>query len=96
MAADTMLGSETEGAAPAGMEIPVSADGLAIDGETPEVGDVVDFNVSGKVSRVEGDTVYVAVTQANGSPLPAGPPPPPAVDDEAALREMAMGEDKYF
>lgn len=52
--------------------VPVSA--LAITGEgeeqvAPEPGDRVSVQIEGKVSRVEGDNVYLAAEMANGEPM---------------------------
>ncbi len=36
--------------------------------EAPAVGDMVQANVEGKVSRVEGSNAYVTMTAVNGTP----------------------------
>lgn len=56
-------------------EMCVSANSLAIGDETesatPQVGDEVEFTVTGKVSRAEGGNVYVTPSTINGSPVEA-------------------------
>lgn len=52
--------------------VPVSALSMPDDQEqmaNPEVGDVVTYQVEGKVTRVEGDEAYVQPTSINGHEL---------------------------
>jgi hypothetical protein len=61
------------------------------DGIAPEVGDTVDVQVSGKVSRIEGNCAYVTPDTCNGKP-------PPDMVDEAdtadSLRNKAQAADE--
>ena len=54
-------------------ELCVPLSSLSVSGEDesvpPAEGDMVDFSVAGKVSRVEGDKAYVTVEKANGQDL---------------------------
>ena len=44
----------------------VSDEGGAV---APAEGDMVDFNAAGKVSRVEGDKVYISIATVNGQEI---------------------------
>lgn len=92
--ADNFISAASDPATDAapGIEIPVAADGLSADGELPGEGDTVDFNVSGKVTRIDGETAYVMIDQANGSPLPtAAAPAAPADPSDDDMRSMSAG-----
>ena len=58
----------------AGMEICVPIDSLAMPGQdekmnNPGVGDPVQAQVEGTVSRIEGESAYVSVKTVNGKPV---------------------------
>ena len=57
-------------------DIAVAAAAVAVPDENetlvaPEPGDVVTVTIEGRVSRVDGEVVYVAPELANGEPMPA-------------------------
>ena len=52
-------------------EFPVPIETLAIDGTRPQIGDNVDFKVSGTVTRMVNDVAYVKPSTVNDQPLPA-------------------------
>lgn len=56
----------------------------------PAVGDEVTFEGQGKVSRVEGDMVYVDVATVNGEPLPEPMEKMASAEDEMATEEAAL------
>ena len=63
----------TEGAATS-MEVSVPLEALASPGEddklvNPEIGDLVQFQTEGKVTRIEGDNAFVGVESVNGKPV---------------------------
>ena len=74
------------------MCVPASALAAGDDGQdmsTPGVGDEVDFSGKGKVTRVEGDNVYLTPTEINGEPLDEQKDmEPPADDDESSMDQM--------
>lgn len=83
-----------EGSEPGEGDVAVALDTLATgDGVTPEVGDNVDVQVSGKVSRIEGNCAYVTPETCNGQP-------PPHMADEAmsgeSLRQQAQAADESY
>ena len=59
--------------------------------QTPEVGDEVSYSVTGKVSRIEGDMVYVTPSQVNGQEikLPAAPEAPEGAGEMESLETEA-------
>lgn len=72
-------------------DVAVALDTLATsDGTTPEVGDDVDVQVSGKISSINGNCAYVTPETCNGQP-------PPHMADEAmsaeSLRQKAQSAD---
>jgi len=80
--------------------VPVSA--LASPGEdeqmtTPEVGDIVQYQKEGKITRIEGDNAYVTVQSVNGKPVTPEDAKtldtPEAADDAefAALQDESKG-----
>jgi hypothetical protein len=74
-------------------EICVPTESLAMPDETeqmeaPEVGDVVDFQGSGKVSRIEGDKTYLTLETVNGKPVKTEEAAAPA-DDFAGVEQQA-------
>ena len=76
----------TEGAATS-MEVSVPIEALASPGEddklvNPEVGDLVQFQTEGKVTRIEGDNAFVGVESVNGKP----------VSQEAAITKDTPGD----
>lgn len=59
---------------------------------TPEVGDMVNYTVEGRVSRIEGETAFVTVESANGKPIQSeAPAEMPPADGLAALENEAKG-----
>lgn len=59
-----------------GMEVPVPVDALAMPGEddkmnAPAVGDPVQLQAEGKVTRIEGELAYVQIKSVNGKPVSA-------------------------
>lgn len=56
----------------------------------PEVGDVVNAQVEGKVSRIEGENAYVVATSINGKPIgeEEAAEPSPEDQDQAQLAEL--------
>lgn len=96
--ADNFISAASDPATDAapGIEIPVAADGLTADGELPSEGDTVDFNVSGKVSRIDGETAYVMIDQANGSPLPTAVPADPTDPTEDDMSAMSAGAGSIY
>jgi len=93
-------GNEAAEASSGAMEQCLPASALAMpDGEnqeelaSPEVGDTVDYQVQGKVSRVEGGNVYVMPTSINGNPVEESTPeeaaePSPEEKDASDLAEL--------
>lgn len=86
-------------------EICVPSGALAIPGEggnatAPEVGDTVEFTVSGKVSRTEGGELYVTPDTINGEPVESEAETPTEQDRDAqeeadimnALKNAKEGE----
>jgi hypothetical protein len=55
--------------------------------QNPEVGDQVQYNVEGKVTRIEGDNAYVQKTAINGNKIDAAPTEQP--DEMGQLEDMA-------
>jgi len=72
----------------AALEMPDDTEQMA----APEVGDEVQYNVTGKVSRIEGDLCFVTPATVNGKELPgpAAGAAPEAVEG-AGLRSEAGG-----
>ena len=61
---------------PGGMEVPVPLDALAMPGEdqkmnNPDIGDPVQMQAEGTVTRIEGQMAYVRVKTVNGKPVDA-------------------------
>ena len=59
-----------------GMEVPVPLEALAMPGEdekleNPAVGDPVQLQAEGKVTRIEGETAFVSIKSVNGKPVTA-------------------------
>lgn len=80
-------------------EICVPLGSLAEGGEgesavPPAVGDTVDINAIGTVSRVEGEQAYVALQSVNGQPVATAPEAPTEGMDEAALMGAATTADQ--
>jgi hypothetical protein len=70
-------------------DVAVAIDTLnADDGTSPAVGDDVDVQVQGKVSRIEGDCAYVTPETCNGKP-----PPEMSGDNAGSLRDQAQQAD---
>lgn len=85
-----------EAGEPGGMEIPLDALGQPDDKDQinpPEVGDTVDFSVSGKVTRIDGTTAFVQPSTINGKDVAATAPAgaPGGGDDLASLESAAKG-----
>lgn len=53
----------------------------------PAAGDVVTYEVQGKVQRVEGETAYVAVEKVNGQDVPEAEEGPEKPDGDEAGEE---------
>lgn len=67
--------------------VPAAALAVPDEGEqmaAPEVGDKVTYTVEGKVTRVEGEQVYVAPETINGEPV--GKAAAPATDADAGAQ----------
>jgi hypothetical protein len=47
-------------------EVCVPIGSLSIDGETPQVGDTVDFAIEARVTRIDGEDAYVTPEKVNG------------------------------
>lgn len=72
------------------VELPVDVQSLSIDGISPQVGDQVDLRVSGDVTRIVNNMVYVKPTTINDQPMPATPiEPNPAVDEGSRLESLS-------
>ena len=57
-----------------GMEVPIPVESLAMPGEdmkmnAPTVGDPVQLQAEGKVTRLEGNMAFVSIRSVNGKPL---------------------------
>ena len=89
-----------------GMEVPVPLEALAMPGEddklqNPAVGDPVQLMSEGVVTRIEGDTAFVAVKSVNGKPLNAEAAKTTNTPDEdgdnefAQLKSMAQQQPEY-
>jgi hypothetical protein len=80
--------------------VPLAA--LAMPGEdeqmnTPSQGDMVEYRVEGKLTRIEGDNAYVMPDTINGKPAKPeeGTPKPDDEDQEfAQLKDMAQKQDE--
>lgn len=71
--------------------VPLAALGIPGEGEqmeNPEVGDLVDYQVSGKVTRIEGDKAYVMPEAVNGQEVKADAPTQQP-DEYAGLQQAA-------
>jgi len=72
-----------------GMEIPIPIGSLAMPGEdqqmnNPDVGDPVQVQAEGTVTRIEGQTAFVSFKSVNGKPL----------DPEGAKTTNTPGQDE--
>lgn len=79
--------------------VPASAVGAYDDGADsavlPTAGDQVEVTIGGRVSRVEGQNVYLMPETANGEPIPnkmGGEPEAPAGDTEATMDDLMEQE----
>ena len=54
----------------------------------PEVGDAVDYTVTGKVTRIEGDMAYVMAEAVNGQDVKAATPTPAAEAETETLQSL--------
>jgi hypothetical protein len=71
--------------------IPLSSLSMPDDQEqmqNPEVGDMVNYSVEGKVTRIEGENAYVQKTAINGNKVEGGAAAP-APDEMGQLEDMA-------
>jgi hypothetical protein len=75
------------------------AKGEGPEAATPGVGDEVEFSGTGKVTRVEGDNVYLTPSAINGEPVMGddmgaeeGVPAEPDEDDGAQMTAFVRGE----
>jgi hypothetical protein len=76
-------------------EVCAPADALAVDGVAPAVGDTVEFQARARVTRIEGDKVYLDTTDVNGMPTHRqgeGEEMPDAPDRDEMMR-AAMAAD---
>ena len=83
---------------PAEIGIPVAALEMPDDQEkmaAPAEGDEVQFNATGKVVRIQGETAFVTLATVNGQDLPKNEPPAEALPSDdlegPALREESGG-----
>lgn len=80
-------------------ELCVTTAAVSLSGETgetvaPEPGDQVTLTVEGKVSRVEGDSVYVQAESANGEPvMGSNAEVPEDIDEEMASLKTDLGKE---
>lgn len=86
---------------PDGDEMCVALKSLALPDEgdnlqNPTIGDVVNFTVDGKITRIEGDKAYIEPTAVNGEPVSeAEETEGPSLDDQqAALSQQAAQLDQ--
>lgn len=84
--------------APCSNEVAVPKEALLIDSALPKVGDEVDFQASGKVTRIDDDNYIVEVTQANDKPVQDadsddGETADPGADRKAAMDSVMSGGD---
>lgn len=64
--------------------------------QAPAVGDMVQANIEGTVSRIEGDKAYVMMSAVNGQKVKEQGPAPTDMDEESTLRQMAAAQpDRY-
>ncbi len=59
----------------------------------PQVGDPVEFQVSGSIESVDGGTARVRVESINGEPMPEANAPASPADEESHMRRMASEAD---
>ena len=71
-------------------DIYVPATALKVQDKTPNVGDDVEFTVTGTVKELHGDTVCVTPSEMNGEPAPKEPSDEPDEDDMGAM-ESKLG-----
>lgn len=81
---------------PAGLEIPVPIESVSMPGEddkmqSPSESDPVQFQVEGKISRIQGDIAFVAIESINGKPVSEQ-----AAATKSTPEEMGEGEDAEF
>jgi hypothetical protein len=84
-------------------ELCVPASAVSVDGDegatAPAEGDAVEFPVAGKVSRVEGDKVYVTIEKASGQDLASKKEEPKSEEDAESeevegMKKQAQEEDE--
>ncbi len=75
-------------------EMCVPGEPLAVDGTAPEMGDQVEFTVTGVVRRAEGGKLYIAPSAINGQPMPEMPAEEEPMDEEERVRQMAVEADE--
>jgi len=64
--------------------------------QPPAVGDKVQANVEGTVSRIEGDKAYVTMEAVNGQKVAENTTTPTDGEEEANLQQMAASQpDRY-
>ncbi len=91
---DTPAVQKAESGGSASMEDCVPMDALAMPDDKeqmqpPSVGDNVQYNVEGKVTRIEGNNAYVQKTAINGQKVEDNPTvPDEGADLEASANEM--------
>lgn len=73
-------------------DLAAKIDSLEIDGTRPEVGDRVELKVSGSVSKIIDDCVYVTPEEINGTPV-ADLPKDDEMESEPDLGAMASAAD---
>lgn len=77
-------------------ELCISKAAVAPDGPAPAVGDPITMEVSGTVSRVEGDQYYIQADTANGEPImDESATAEPDGDEVRAMGQMADEEAGY-
>lgn len=83
--------------------VPVASLSISDEGDdvAPEVGDPVEFSVTGTVTRVEGGNAYITPETVNGDPLPEEAAEGPAMmaepneTDMLSMAQTADDEDSY-
>ena len=80
----------------------VPAGALQVEGTNPEIGDIVDVSISGKVTKIDGDNIYITPETANGEEIkpvksePSKPKRKTAADEENEMRQLAKESDETY
>lgn len=73
------------------VELPVDIDLITIDATQPEVGDMVDLKVGGKITRLVNGVAYVKPDTINNQPMPKTPlEPNPQVSEMDRLEQLSQ------